>query len=283
MQLMGLLIVKIKFICAIEGLAPICKINPALLTCGKFKDCMCAVKMLPTIADDVAHSNFMQEIKFMKSLKYHPNLVSMLGISVDDNGNIMLLIEYCDLGDLLHLVRNKKDEIIMEYLSSIGCIHRDVAARNILVNAANICKIADFGFCRSSDTFIYTDRIGRAHSRWMAPESLRSREYSTKTDVWSYGVLLYEIFSFGDVPYALVQTTEILNFLDSGARLSRPEYCPIDIYALMLQCWQDEPSLRPIFTEICSILQLILMDYSEHYEYMDTIIGNENSNNELEQ
>ncbi|EFO21975.2 TK/KIN6 protein kinase [Loa loa] len=278
---------------AIEGLAPICKVNPSLATSATFKDCMCAVKMLPSIADDIAHADFIQEIKFMKSLKYHPHLISMLGISIDDNDNIMLLIEYCDLGDLLHLVRNKKNEIIMnhenehsklrikdlvsfawqisdglEYLSGIGCVHRDVAARNILVNAANICKIADFGLCRLSDSFIYTDHDRRLPLKWMAPESLRSYEYSIKTDVWSYGVLLYEVFSFGQVPYAFLQTTEILKFLNSGARLNQPQYCPINIYTLMLQCWQDEPSLRPNFTEICSILRVILEDNFGHYGYM---------------
>ncbi|KAL3989332.1 Protein tyrosine kinase family protein [Acanthocheilonema viteae] len=286
---------------AINGLAPICKVNPSLSTYGTFKDCMCAVKMLPSIADDIAHADFMQEIKFMKSLKYHPHLVSMLGISIDEDGNIMLLIEYCDLGDLLHLVRNKKDEIIMnrknehsklrikdlisfswqisnglEYLSSIGYVHRDVAARNVLVKATNICKIADFGLCRLSDSFIYTGRGGRLPLKWMAPESLRSYEYSIKTDVWSYGVLLYEVFSFGEVPYALLQTTEILDFLNSGARLHQPQYCPINVYTLMLQCWQSEPSLRPNFTEICSILRMILEDNFEHYGYVEEVNANGN-------
>ncbi|MCP9257251.1 putative tyrosine-protein kinase F09A5.2 [Dirofilaria immitis] len=282
---------------AIEGSAPICKVNPSLSTYGIFKDCMCAIKMLSSTADDIAHADFIQEIKFMKSLKYHPHLISMLGISIDDNDNIMLLIEYCDFGDLLHLIRNKRSEIIMnhtnehsklrikdlvtfawqisnglEYLSSIGCVHRDVAARNVLVNAANICKIADFSLCRLSDSFIYyTDRNRRLPLKWMAPESLRSHEYSVKSDIWSYGILLYEIFSFGEVPYALLQTTEILEFLDSGARLNQPQYCPIDIYTLMLQCWQDKPSLRPTFTEICSILRRILEDNFGHYGYMKAI------------
>ncbi|CAG9530330.1 unnamed protein product [Cercopithifilaria johnstoni] len=289
---------------AIEGLAPICKVNPSLTTYGTFKDCMCAIKMLSSTADDSAYADFMQEIKFMKSLKYHPHLVSMLGISIDDNGNIMLLIEYCDLGDLLHLVRNKKGEIIMnytnehsklrikdlisfswqisnglEYLSNIGCVHRDIAARNVLVNATNICKIADFGLCRLSESFIYTGHGRRLPLKWMAPESLRSYEYSIKTDVWSYGVLLYEVFSFGEVPYAPLQATEILDFLNSGARLRQPQYCPINVYTLMLQCWQDEPSLRPTFTEICSILSVILEDNFQNYGYISAINGNGNSIN----
>uniref|UniRef100_A0A1I8EG35 Protein kinase domain-containing protein n=1 Tax=Wuchereria bancrofti TaxID=6293 RepID=A0A1I8EG35_WUCBA len=295
---------------AIKGLAPICKINPSLLSTGTFKDCMCAVKMLPSIADDIAHADFIQEIKFMKSLKYHPHLISMLGISIDNNGNIMLLTEYCDLGDLLHLVRNRKGEIIMnhtnehsklrikdlvsfawqisnglEYLSSIGCVHRDVAARNIFVNATNICKIADFGLCRLSDSFIYSGRSGRLPLKWMAPESLRSYEYSIKTDVWSYGILLYEIFSFGEVPYALLQTTEILDFLNSGARLSQPQYCPANIYTLMLQCWQDESSLRPNFTEICAILR-IASRMSQNLQSITTFhkqLSNDYYNKEQEQ
>ncbi|VDN05136.1 unnamed protein product [Thelazia callipaeda] len=254
---------------AIEGSAPVSKVNPSITAYNTFRDCMCAVKMLPSSADSTAHSDFLQEINFMKSLKHHPYLVSMLGISMDNYGNLMLLIEYCDLGDLLHLIRNKKEEIItnhsnehtklritdmilfawqisngLEYLSSIGCVHRDVAARNVFVTSNSICKLNIFIAFR-----------------------------------WSYGVLLYELFSFGEIPYTLFQASDILEFLDSGGRLSQPDHCPNEIYRIMLQCWQHEPKLRPMFTEICANLKAI--DKFSLKQNMRSEILNEQSNDQI--
>ncbi|CAO4386651.1 unnamed protein product [Caenorhabditis nigoni] len=275
----------------INGEAPVSTIHPGQRT-QQLRDCPVAVKMLPSFADDAARSDFMQEINFMKSLAYHPHLVSMLGF-VADRKSPYLLVEFCEHGDLLHMIRNRKQEIIdgpavspdglkikdllmfswqisngLEYLNNIGCIHRDIAARNVLVDSSNTCKIGDFGLCRLTDSLLYTARGGRLPLKWMAPESLSSYEYSFKSDVWSYGVLLWELFSLGEVPYAEVQTTELLTTHRSGKRLLKPDYCPDEIYDVMRSCWQELPDDRPAFQQTCSILAQMLEKATENYGYL---------------
>ncbi|CAL2051298.1 hypothetical protein CAEBREN_22796 [Caenorhabditis brenneri] len=275
----------------INGEAPVSTIHPGQRT-QQLRDCPVAVKMLPSFADDAARSDFMQEINFMKSLAYHPHLVSMLGF-VADRKSPYLLVEFCEHGDLLHMIRNRKQEIIdgpngnidglkikdllmfswqisngLEYLNNIGCIHRDIAARNVLVDSSNTCKIGDFGLCRLTDSLLYTARGGRLPLKWMAPESLSSYEYSFKSDVWSYGVLLWELFSLGEVPYAEVQTTELLQTHRSGKRLLKPEYCPEEIYDVMRSCWQELPDDRPAFQQTCAVFAQMLEKATENYGYL---------------
>uniref|UniRef100_A0A914DQZ0 Protein kinase domain-containing protein n=1 Tax=Acrobeloides nanus TaxID=290746 RepID=A0A914DQZ0_9BILA len=218
----------------------------------------------------------------------------MLGY-VADARSPLLIVEYCSQGDLLHLIRERKHEIAngyenqsglkikdlvsfswqisngLEYLNSLGCIHRDVAARNVLVNQGNVCKIGDFGLCRLTDNLLYTARGGRLPLRWMAPESLKSFEYSFKSDVWSYGIVLYELFSLGEVPYSTIENRHLLDFLESGERLSKPIYCPEEIYQVMLKCWRLQPEERPSFREICPIFIRILENATAEYGYVQTI------------
>eukprot|EP00081_Caenorhabditis_elegans_P027931 NP_741858.1 protein KINase [Caenorhabditis elegans] len=275
----------------INGEAPVSQIHPGQRT-QLLRDCPVAVKMLPSFADDAARSDFMQEINFMKSLAYHPHLVSMLGF-VADRKSPYLLVEFCEHGDLLHMIRNRRQEIIngptenpdglkikdllmfswqisngLEYLNNIGCIHRDIAARNVLVDSANTCKIGDFGLCRLTDSLLYTARGGRLPLKWMAPESLATYEYSYKSDVWSYGVLLWELFSLGEVPYGEVQTTELLQTHRSGKRLLKPEWCPEEIYDVMRLCWQELPDDRPAFQQTCAVLAQMLENATENYGYL---------------
>ncbi|CAB3400018.1 unnamed protein product [Caenorhabditis bovis] len=279
------------FIGKINGEAPVTHIYPGVRT-QNLVNCSVAVKMLPSFADDIARSDFMQEINFMKALAYHPHLVSMLGF-VHDKKSPYLLVELCEKGDLLHLIRSRRDEIIegpsahpdglkikdllmfswqisngLEYLNSIGCIHRDIAARNVLVDSSNTCKIGDFGLCRLTDSLLYTARGGRLPLKWMAPESLASFEYSFKSDVWSYGVLLWELFSLGEVPYADIQTTDLLTYHRSGKRLEKPTYCPNEIYQIMTSCCLLETNDRPSFQHICSLLAMMLESATENYGYL---------------
>ncbi|KAK0394150.1 hypothetical protein QR680_000593 [Steinernema hermaphroditum] len=280
----------------IIGTAPICTVNPNLISASRFKDCEVAIKMLPSFADDIARSDFQQEINFMKSLNYHPHLVSMLGY-VCDPKNPLLVVEYCSKGDLLHFIREKKPEIMtayengsglrirdllsfswqisngLEYLSSVGCIHRDIALRNVLLDESNTCKIGDFGLCRLTDNLLYTARGGRLPLRWMAPESLRSFEYSFQSDVWSYGILLYELFTFGEVPYGAVDNAEILQYLESGQRLEKPIFCPTEIYSIMMDCWKENGSDRPSFSQICNGFVQIIESAQPDYGYVQATAG----------
>ncbi|GMT04676.1 hypothetical protein PENTCL1PPCAC_26850, partial [Pristionchus entomophagus] len=276
----------------IIGEAPVLRISSSRVRgSSSLIDCDVAVKMLPSFADDIARSDFMQEINFMKSLQYHPHLVSLLGW-VSDRKSPLLLVEYCEKGDLLHFIREKKEEILsgytntdglklkdvlsfswqiangLEYLTSAGCIHRDIAARNVLVDGNNVCKIGDFGLCRLTETLLYQARGGRLPLKWMAPEALSNLEYSFKSDVWSYGVLLWELFSFGEVPFASLQTTELLAHLQRGNRLEKPEWCTAQVYEVMLGCWREDANDRPSFSILSADFGAMLEHVTESYGYL---------------
>ncbi|XP_041430653.1 vascular endothelial growth factor receptor kdr-like [Xenopus laevis] len=141
----------------------------------------------------------------------------------------------------------------MEFLASRKCIHRDLAARNILLSENNVVKICDFGLAR--DIYKDPDYVRKGDARlplkWMAPEAIFDKIYTTKSDVWSFGVLLWEIFSLGASPYPGVQIDEdFCCQLKEGTRMRSPEYCSPEIYQTMLDCWQGEPTDRPTFTSL---------------------------------
>uniref|UniRef100_A0A914VA04 Protein kinase domain-containing protein n=1 Tax=Plectus sambesii TaxID=2011161 RepID=A0A914VA04_9BILA len=275
------------------GKAPICKIQPSVAT-QCFKNCEVAVKKLPEYADDLAKNDFVQEINFMKRIGYHPHLISILGCITDPQLESCLIIEYCCNGDLLKYVRNRRLEIVepmvddekalrfkdllsfawqisdgMDFLSSKGFIHRDVAARNVLVDEKKVAKVGDFGLCRLMDTLTYTTRGGRLPIKWMALESLQDYEYTTKSDVWSFGVLLYELFSLGDVPYSLIQPTDMIDYLRSGKRLDKSEHCADNVYSIMQECWKEKPAERPSFSDLKMEFGTLLSYATEEYGYLD--------------
>ncbi|CAG9531660.1 unnamed protein product [Cercopithifilaria johnstoni] len=143
----------------------------------------------------------------------------------------------------------------MEYLSSKTCIHRDIAARNILVTKKRVIRIADFGLARKDST-VYHIRSSQnvpLPLKWMALESILYHNFTEQSDVWSYGVLLWEIFSLGKVPYPQVDNDDLVNYLQEGNRMEQPKLSPDDIYNLMRQCWLSDPNNRPTFSE-CKVL-----------------------------
>jgi serine/threonine protein kinase len=159
----------------------------------------------------------------------------------------------------------------MEYLASKKCIHRDLAARNVLVAEDNILKIADFGLARDVQNFDYYRKTtdGRLPVKWMAPEALFDRVYTTHSDVWAYGVLLWEIMTLGGTPYPSVPVEKLFELLRDGHRMERPPNCPADVYLLMREAWQAEPRLRPSFTKIVQELDRILSLALHDGEYLD--------------
>nr|XP_033782894.1 vascular endothelial growth factor receptor 3 isoform X2 [Geotrypetes seraphini] len=151
----------------------------------------------------------------------------------------------------------------MEFLASRKCIHRDLAARNILLSENNVVKICDFGLAR--DIYKDPDYVRKGSARlplkWMAPESIFDKVYTTQSDVWSFGVLLWEIFSLGASPYPGVQINEeFCQRLKDGTRMRAPEYATADIYRIMLSCWHGDPKERPTFSDLVEILGNLLQE-----------------------
>ncbi|CAD6185385.1 unnamed protein product [Caenorhabditis auriculariae] len=256
-----------------------------------------AIKRLPAHADEQNHREFFHEIEFMKKLGYHTHVISMLGC-VSNPFEPLIVVEYCEKGDLLKFLRRHKDcyqahkdhdchgeaefclrvkDLVsiawqvtdgMSYLHSKNFIHRDLAARNILLTRNMTAKIGDFGLCRYADSALYTTRGGRFPIKWMALESLKLYEFSLKTDVWSFGVFLFELFTMGDVPYPTIQPTEMIDHLEAGNRLSQPTKCPNEIYELMKLTWSESPESRPEFNELRSEFTNMLNLEDESYGYL---------------
>jgi len=145
----------------------------------------------------------------------------------------------------------------MEYLAQVGIIHCDLAARNVLVEQKGTnysCKVADFGLAKSA---LSNDQgLVLAPLRWTAPEYLFKKQYHPKSDVWSYGVLLWEMFDPKVTPYADAQNETLPDFIKNGGRLTQPNACPGEIYQLMLDCWNWSANDRPSFTSICERIRL---------------------------
>ncbi|CAL8143643.1 unnamed protein product [Orchesella dallaii] len=149
----------------------------------------------------------------------------------------------------------------MEFLSTNKVVHRDLATRNILLSGRNrILKISDFGLSKD----VYEQNLYKISSKgsipvkWLAPECLLKDVYTIESDVWSYGILLWEIFTYGGCPYPGVETRKVFDLLKDGYRMDRPEHCPQDLYVLMKACWEEEPCDRPDFTSIRLILEDII-------------------------
>nr|XP_046261533.1 vascular endothelial growth factor receptor kdr-like [Scatophagus argus] len=167
----------------------------------------------------------------------------------------------------------------MEFLASRKCIHRDLAARNILLSENNVVKICDFGLAR--DIYKDPDYVRKGDARlplkWMAPEAIFDKIYTTQSDVWSFGVLMWEIFSLGASPYPGVQIDEeFCCRLKEGTRMRAPEYSSSEIYQTMLECWQGEPLERPTFTELVErlgdLLQASVQQEGKHYIPINTAL-----------
>ncbi|XP_045603848.1 tyrosine-protein kinase Fer isoform X3 [Procambarus clarkii] len=221
-----------------------------------------AVKTCRVTLPDEQKKKFLQEGRILKQYD-HPNIVKFIGICVQKQP-IMIVMELVPGGSLLSFVRNHKGQLTvkqmmgmcldtasgMAYLESKNCIHRDLAARNCLVGHRNIVKISDFGMSREEEEYIVSDGMKQIPIKWTAPEALNFGKYTSLCDVWSYGVLCWEIFSSGEVPYHGYSNTKAREMIDSGYRMLAPPSTPEEMYQLMLKCWQYDPENRPHFPEI---------------------------------
>ncbi|CAG4945767.1 tyrosine-protein kinase Fer isoform X3 [Colias croceus] len=228
-----------------------------------------AVKTCRVALPEEQKRTFLQEGRILKQYQ-HPNIVRLIGIAVQKQP-IMIVMELVSGGSLLTFLRTRAQSLSsrsllcmcrdaaagMRYLESKSCIHRDLAARNCLVGDDNIVKISDFGMSREEEEYIVSGGMKQIPIKWTAPEALNFGKYTSLCDVWSYGVLVWEIFSKGDTPYAGMSNSRAREKIDQGYRMPAPEGCPEEVYALMLRCWEYEPDKRPHFNQIYTIIDNI--------------------------
>jgi proto-oncogene tyrosine-protein kinase Ret len=159
----------------------------------------------------------------------------------------------------------------MEYLSSLGIVHRDLACRNILIGEGKQLKISDFGMARTTVDEVYVKSTkGRLPWKWMAMESIVTREFTAASDVWAYGVTLWEIGTLGGFPYPTTPNAELLEYLRQGSRLECPTNCSEEIYDIMQKCWQEIPEERPSFTDLRTMFAELLQENSPYIQ-LDSI------------
>ncbi|XP_055010658.1 tyrosine-protein kinase Fes/Fps isoform X3 [Boleophthalmus pectinirostris] len=209
-------------------------------------------------------SKFLMEARILKQYD-HPNIVKLIGVCTQRQP-IYIIMELVPGGDLLSFLRteglNLKPKMLvkmtenvasgMEYLESKNCIHRDLAARNCLVGEKNMVKISDFGMSRQNDDGVYSAEGGlrQIPVKWTAPEALNFGRYTTDSDVWSFGILLWEVFSLGMTPYTSFTNQQTRDQVEKGYRMPAPSGCPVEISRIMNTCWEYEPQKRPSFKKL---------------------------------
>ncbi|XP_038056081.1 fibroblast growth factor receptor 2-like [Patiria miniata] len=258
-----------------------------------------AIKTIKEGADRQAKVELLEELDVMKKIGSHPNIVRLLGYCIETDP-IYLIVEYLGKGDLkkvlmgyritdtgtgygnisglsqslsLTLVKFARDVANgMAFLASQKCIHRDLAARNVLVGEDMVCKVSDFGLARDvMNIRVYQrESQGPLPMRWMALESLIDDVYTIESDVWSFGILMWEIVTLGARPYPHIMTSkDMLRQLRKGYRMSKPTNCKKQLYSIMRSCWHTNPKARPTFQDVVESLEALL---SEEMEYIT--VGN---------
>ncbi|XP_051784317.1 tyrosine-protein kinase Tec isoform X2 [Erpetoichthys calabaricus] len=211
--------------------------------------------------------DFIEEAKVMKQLS-HPKLVQLYGVCTQQKP-IYIVTEFMEHGCLLNYIRQRRGHFTlgmlismcqdisegMEYLEKNGFIHRDLAARNCLVNESLVVKVSDFGMTRYVLDDLYTSSSGAKFPvKWSPPEVFNFCKYSSKSDVWAFGVLMWEVFTEGKMPFENNPNHEVVQLISQGHRLYRPKQAPANIYEIMMMCWQEKPEERPAFYEICHMI-----------------------------
>ncbi|XP_043652049.1 tyrosine-protein kinase Fer isoform X2 [Drosophila teissieri] len=230
-----------------------------------------AVKTCRMTLPDEQKRKFLQEGRILKQYD-HPNIVKLIGICVQKQP-IMIVMELVLGGSLLTYLRKNSNGLTtrqqmgmcrdaaagMRYLESKNCIHRDLAARNCLVDLEHSVKISDFGMSREEEEYIVSDGMKQIPVKWTAPEALNFGKYTSLCDVWSYGILMWEIFSKGDTPYSGMTNSRARERIDTGYRMPTPKSTPEEMYRLMLQCWAADAESRPHFDEIYNVVDALIL------------------------
>ena len=211
-----------------------------------------------------------REASVMKRL-CHPKLIQLFGVCTKDmpyyiiteymkHGNLLDYLHEC-AGQKLLKVINMAKQIAegMVYLEEQNYVHRDIAARNILVGDGMVCKIANFGLTQLVHEAGCNDDGRKLSFKWTAPEALLFNRFSVKSDVWSFGVLLYEIITYGSFPYPTLTNDKVIEKVTHGYRMPKPKMCSYMYYNIMLKCWREEPENRPSFERLLCELEALLL------------------------
>uniref|UniRef100_A0A3B3QKH1 non-specific protein-tyrosine kinase n=1 Tax=Paramormyrops kingsleyae TaxID=1676925 RepID=A0A3B3QKH1_9TELE len=229
-----------------------------------------AVKTCKNCTSDSVREKFLQEALTMRQFD-HPHIVKLIGIITESPGWIVM--ELCTLGELRSFLQVRKYTLglaslilfayqlstALAYLESKRFVHRDIAARNALVFSTDCVKLGDFGLSRyMEDCSYYKASKGKLPIKWMAPESINFRRFTSASDVWMFGVCMWEILMHGVKPFQGVKNNDVIGRIENGERLAMPPNCPPTLYSLMTKCWAYDPSKRPRFTELKGQLSTIL-------------------------
>ncbi|XP_067931361.1 tyrosine kinase receptor Cad96Ca-like isoform X2 [Watersipora subatra] len=268
------------------------------------------IKTLKSSAPDSEKQEFLFELEIMKLVTSlnHPNIIKLLGcvtktqpylivLELMTNGNLQKFLRDTKTKDVYYNLHGKSDSLNEQHLlkfaldiargmdgiADLQLLHRDLACRNILVDEHLTCKVADFGFAKdvlNKPEYKSKSVFQRPRpTRWLPPESLFTFKHCIQSDVWSYGVVLWEIVTLGNLPYPHLSTREVMKVIAKGYRMPCPTHCSPDIYRVMAECWEESPSSRPKFKEIVTKIAELLAKATEMInmgrlyedEYCDTL------------
>ncbi|XP_015113268.1 focal adhesion kinase 1 isoform X5 [Diachasma alloeum] len=240
-----------------------------------------AVKTCKVDADLATAEKFLEEAYIMQQFE-HPYIIRLIGVCSE--APIWLVMELARLGEMRAYLQSNKHRLdlatlllytfqlstALSYLECKKFVHRDIAARNVLVSSHTCVKLADFGLSRwVEDQSYYIASKCKLPIKWMAPESINFRRFTTSSDVWMFGVCMWEILMLGVKPFQGIKNNEVIRKLENGERLALPDRCPPRLYSLMSQCWSYEPSKRPTFKDIRENLHEILLE--EKHQQQETM------------
>uniref|UniRef100_A0A671WRF8 Focal adhesion kinase 1 n=1 Tax=Sparus aurata TaxID=8175 RepID=A0A671WRF8_SPAAU len=229
-----------------------------------------AIKTCKNCTSDSVREKFLQEALTMRQFD-HPHIVKLIGVITENP--VWIIMELCTLGELRSFLQVRKYNLdlatlilfayqlstALAYLESKRFVHRDIAARNVLVSSVDCVMLGDFGLSRyMEDSSYYKASKGKLPIKWMAPESINFRRFTSASDVWMFGVCMWEILMYGIKPFQGVKNNDVIGRIENGERLAMPPQCPPTLYSLMTKCWSYDPSKRPRFTELKTQLSTIL-------------------------
>ncbi|XP_072517007.1 ephrin type-B receptor 3-like isoform X3 [Salminus brasiliensis] len=239
------------------------------------REIIVAIKTLKVGYTERQRRDFLSEASIMGQFD-HPNIIRLEGV-VTKSRPVMIVTEFMENGALDSFLRLNDGQFTviqlvgmlrgiaagMKYLSDMNYVHRDLAARNILVNSNLVCKVSDFGLSRfleddPSDPTYTSSLGGKIPIRWTAPEAIAYRKFTSASDVWSYGIVMWEVMSYGERPYWDMSNQDVINAVEQDYRLPPPMDCPTALHQLMLDCWVKERNLRPKFSQIVNTLDKLI-------------------------